>query len=482
MLLKPSCKFNSEFETNSTKTSLVSTQLRKHCNMAYDNVQTTNAFKILSVMGDKFYLSEELADFHFIFKSVDGQCERIPVHKFVLSIVSDVFLSMFNGTWKEKYEAEIVDIPVAAFKEFLQFFYLDRVNLTMENVDKMLYLGDKYDVIACSNGCEKFLTRELTTDNVCWIYGLAIPFAEKLKKYCEAFIAINTKAVFSSIKFMECSPNVLSHIMKLDSLSCSEADIFVICMAWVKNASKAENLTRTIVEVHLEKAFFDIRYRSMTISDFAALISLFGPLFTNEEFQEIIQLLGNTEFPSVLFNPNPRKDFDAIRPKKSLPTFCPKFVTSMLYTPYYIKDIAKTTFSCNEPVVLESLGLNATFIYQNNRYHWLDNEIQPSEMTIVQMPGQMRTDEEIVLHNQTINFKSMRYIKLILPKSILIMPNCMYEIRFKQNPPNNWCTTALMKSKIEIEPDVFIQFHDDPKEEIESSARGLVYALGINPV
>lgn len=43
------------------------------------------------------YSNDRMADFHFVFESADGRCERVPAHKIVLSAVSDVFEKMFNG-------------------------------------------------------------------------------------------------------------------------------------------------------------------------------------------------------------------------------------------------------------------------------------------------------------------------------------------------------------------------------------------------
>ncbi|XP_031639412.1 BTB/POZ domain-containing protein 6-like, partial [Contarinia nasturtii] len=99
---------------------------------------------ILSV-GEQLYLNKDTADFHFICKSADGKDERIPVHKLLLGSVSDVFRAMFSDSWKEKIDVVIPDANATEFKEFLQFFYLGRAKLTMDNIAKVMYLGDKYN-------------------------------------------------------------------------------------------------------------------------------------------------------------------------------------------------------------------------------------------------------------------------------------------------------------------------------------------------
>lgn len=104
------------------------------------------------------YLSEKYAEFHFIFNSTDGKCDRIPVHKVFLSAKSNVFEKMFTGSWSDKWEVEIVDVTASAFREFLQFIYLSKVKLTMENVSDVIDLGKKYNMNECVIVCGEFIT------------------------------------------------------------------------------------------------------------------------------------------------------------------------------------------------------------------------------------------------------------------------------------------------------------------------------------
>ncbi|XP_055317516.1 BTB/POZ domain-containing protein 2-like [Sitodiplosis mosellana] len=239
---------------------------------------------VYSTIGDKLYLSEDRADFHFMFESSDGQYERVAAHKLLLATASDVFEKMFNGSWLEMHEVKIVDALISSFKEFLQFFYLGRVKLTMDNVAKVMYLANKYNVTECLALCTKFLRRTITDDNVCWAYSLAILHEQNdLKRLCELMIALDTKTVFSTTSFLDCDKKTLGHILKLDSFSCSEADVFEACMAWLKNASKKDNLTKEIVKTHLGEWFYEIRYLSMSIESFTKLDPLNGGLFSFEE-------------------------------------------------------------------------------------------------------------------------------------------------------------------------------------------------------
>lgn len=60
-----------------------------------------------------------------MFELADDRYEPVPAHKIFLVTFSDVFRVMLNGTWIEKNEVKICDASPSAFKEILQFIYLD---------------------------------------------------------------------------------------------------------------------------------------------------------------------------------------------------------------------------------------------------------------------------------------------------------------------------------------------------------------------
>lgn len=179
------------------------------------------------------YMNKLTSDVHFTFNS--SYHERIPAHKCLLVVNSNVFNAMFSGFWSEKDEVDIVDASPAAFKEFLQFFYYDEVEITMERVEEVLRLAQKYLVPACVNACMLFLMKNVTNKNVCYLYGLSILADLKdLKKLCEAKISFNSAHIFKTRGFLECDRQTLSHILQLESLTCSEIVTFKACMEWVR--------------------------------------------------------------------------------------------------------------------------------------------------------------------------------------------------------------------------------------------------------
>lgn len=114
--------------------------------------------QLYASIGRKLYLSDETADFHFVFGSDSAEVELVPVHKYVLAAGSEAFHKKFNGPWKESSGVKAPkDVSSAAFKEFLRFFYFDHVTVTKELVDELLNLGEKFHVVECVDVCRKFL-------------------------------------------------------------------------------------------------------------------------------------------------------------------------------------------------------------------------------------------------------------------------------------------------------------------------------------
>lgn len=251
-----------------------------------------------SLIGRQCYLSENLADFHFTFET----SHRIPAHKLLLS-ASDVFQKMFNGSWKEVNEVKVVDASVEAFKEFLQFFYLNDVKMSMENAAEVMNLGTKYNVKQCVNACDELLLHGITYENACRSLELAYIFdRDEVKEECENIIEINTMNVLMSSSFLHCDKKVLSFILMNDSLQCSEAELFKAVMAWVKTKSKENELTKKIIETELGNLFYEFRFRSMTLKEFSDLIPSYGSLFNINEHQDIIQMIASNKYEAKIFS------------------------------------------------------------------------------------------------------------------------------------------------------------------------------------
>ncbi|XP_031639201.1 uncharacterized protein LOC116351261 [Contarinia nasturtii] len=436
---------------------------------------------IFAFIGKKLYLTTELADVHFVFKPKNEPIVRVPAHKTLLAAASNVFATMFNGSWKEKNEVQIGDVSITVFKEFLQFFYLDRVQLTKENVSKVMNLGNMYDMGTCMTVCEKFMKRYLNEDNVCEYYGLGILLDRPgLKSTCEDIIGAETKAVLKSASFQTCDKKTMDAILKLDWLSCSEIELFEAVMSWVKTASKTEDLTKSIVQSYLGESFHEFRFGTITFNEFVSLIPSYGKTFSFDEQQEIIQMIPDKNFQSKMFNGKREKRCEMVPWKDKVNVECNRYLSLYLaVVPYFIKNLETTTFSINEAAFLNGFTCPSLHEHDNGKYYYLEEKLLV-EITIVTTMSNLAnasSDEEIIL------FKGNAYVdskkgKVPLLNPILIKPSCMYEIRLKLNPPKNFASGVLMKSEVQMDSDFKVQFHHDSfLERDRNVSRGLICKL-----
>lgn len=432
------------------------------------NMQTTLEYKlpcqILSTFGKKMYLEEKNSDIHFIFNSNDDQCIKIPAHKLLLTESSEVFSTMFNGSWKEKDEVKIVDASVEAFKEFLQFFYLDKLNITVENVAEVMYLANKYNVDECMAICSIFLKTTLVENDVCLCYKLAIIYEQpSLKKFCELFIKLRTQGVLASDNFLQCDFDVLDHMLML-GLDCSEYELFSACLRRMnsKGRTKAE---KDAAKTELRKLLKHFRFGSMSFGELASLSSLCDDIFTFDEYKEIVQMIHSASFRPKLLN--------GLRLTRSV-TFHSYTVKLKLH-PHYIKNIEKTIFSTDQTIVLECIYCPPVII--TNSANNLSTETKiPSILTIFEYSLSTEPKEKVTLHIQPTQLSGICKIGFLLWRPILIERGKKYEIQFEQSPPRECDTIAELKSEMLGRSDSVFKCHPFPVVNHYNS-NGLVDSL-----
>lgn len=219
--------------------------------------------------------------------------ETVPAHKCLLAIASPVFQTMFFGQLKETGDIRIVDATPNAFREFLQFFYCDKIELTQENIHEVLTLADKYDVAGLINIAGIYLEFLLSNQTVCWVYELAIMFElSHLLVLCKERICAETGAVLATSGFRTCSKLVLGRILESDDLSCDEFVVFKAAMDWSTESCTRSGIEPTPANRRLELGqFFQlIRFPTMTSEEFTRCIAEAG-LFEASEFLSILSYL-----------------------------------------------------------------------------------------------------------------------------------------------------------------------------------------------
>lgn len=115
----------------------------------------------------KLDLGEEFFDVHFQC-CANGEVQYVPANKIILAALSPVLKDMFYGELKLDDVIEIVDADANEFREFLQFFYLRELTLTIENIETISRLAVMYDIIRYVNACSEYIESQLIMDNMCW--------------------------------------------------------------------------------------------------------------------------------------------------------------------------------------------------------------------------------------------------------------------------------------------------------------------------
>lgn len=244
----------------------------------------------------KLFMDEETADVYFVFET-DTDQRRIAAHKIILAKGSSVFQQMFYGVLKESGDVKIVDSSVEGFQEFLQFFYLENVGLTMVNIDNVMNLATKYNVNECLDVCDDFLVQHLKLEDICDGLQLAITFKREYLKYI-LMRKMNSEPdrVFASGGFLNCSRDVLEFILIRPILIC-EKQVFEACMAWANNCCEKSNLDASKMENRREKlgdCMHLIQFGLMNHAEISQCIAEHRGLFDREELEDILTVHQDT--------------------------------------------------------------------------------------------------------------------------------------------------------------------------------------------
>lgn len=249
------------------------------------------------------YLNADAANVWFVFGD-----ERIPGHKFILSKRSPWLDTMFNGALPEGEEVNMNNAGVSteAFKEFLRFIYQKKTQLTMDNIVEAIYLAKLSLFDEFFDACEEFLMNSVTTENIFSVYQLAKLYeTKKLKEICEEIIGKSAEKVIKSPSFVQLEYDNLLEFLQYDGLLCEEKDIFDACIAWARAACTRNNqdpLDPANLRAHLKDSIYEIRFISMTAFEVGACINSCRGLFSAEELEEILLMIGGTRTDINKFN------------------------------------------------------------------------------------------------------------------------------------------------------------------------------------
>ena len=201
----------------------------------------------------------------------------IPAHKFVLSISSPVFEAMFNGELAETRDSiELPDCEYESLLELFRYMYSDEVNLSGSNVMEVLYLVKKYMVPSLANKCTSYLNDNLDPSNVFSILPNAQKFEEKnLVDRGWSVIDQETEEAVKSEGFVTIERSLLEAVVKRDSLTIKEVNLFQAVNLWATKECERQGVTadgevkRRILGEPIVKG---IRFPVMKQDEFARIV------------------------------------------------------------------------------------------------------------------------------------------------------------------------------------------------------------------
>ncbi len=204
--------------------------------------------------------------------------ERIPAHKLILSIGSQVFMAMFYGSGSQMMQPtdnliQLPDVEPEPFKHMLRYLYTDELYVEPDSVMSTLYVAKKYAVNALERECVDFLKVNLKPDNAFMLLQQARLFDElQLAELCLEIIDKHSIEAFQSDCFLDIDLNTLILIIKRDTLGIREAKLYFFVLKWAKNQCSKNNylpINRENQQLVLGDAIKYIRFPLMSKEEFA---------------------------------------------------------------------------------------------------------------------------------------------------------------------------------------------------------------------
>ena len=257
----------------------------------------------------KFMFNDEiLSDVKFVVQtsrhSGNGESEskrrkiEIPAHKFLLSICSPVFFAMFCGEMAETKEH--IDLPDCEYEgifELLRYIYTDEVCLNGNNVMQVMYLAQKYMIPRLSIECTEYLKENLSLSNVFCIFNHAQQYEnQELLLHCWDLIDEETEDVVKSSEFQSMERSFLIKLVKRNSLSIREVELFKAVDCWTKEECKRQKLKvkgSVKRQVLGEQIVKNIRFPIMKQNEFKDVVRK-SKILTAEETSNITKYFRST--------------------------------------------------------------------------------------------------------------------------------------------------------------------------------------------
>lgn len=398
------------------------------------------------------YNLKDGADVWFIIDEV----EPIPGHQWILKAVVPLFKKdLTNGC----NEIHLSGVSVDAFMEFLKFIYLTEPNLTMEIVEGVMHMANRWKSWPIFEECKQFLKKSITKKSTLFLgYQLAAKYQlNDLKALYLDEICVNTYAAFQTDgiwnqSFLTLPYEYIVQILECDSLACKEIVTFNASIAWAKQECTRNGLDPSNVDnlrTQLGDLLYQIRFNLMTIKVAAKCIDLHPKLFTEDELEEILCMIGHVkEFKPKQFNWTVR--YYNLNGKEDL--MCSRLCRTT--SNYNIENQQQITqFTCNRRIELHGIECEWFNRTINCRIPIQIIEFDRNSQLSIRYDGLFEVNSsDGEGQNPSTGFFS-------LDNSIILRPNYTYEIHITfPNLLENSQSSRWLKEKVRIDYDTVFRF------------------------
>lgn len=272
---------------------------------------------------DPYTLSETMATL-FDENSVDctfaihqpntNDVQQIHAHRQLLVGFSERFAEMFAYQIDKSVPFTVSHVSFASLREFVRFFYGDKIKLSTCNAGEILRLAAEYDVKKVLESCVAFAQKHLSIDNVVDTSNISFWYnISSLQDECTQFFVMHAMGVLQSPTFLRCNVEMLLYLLKNYPLICESAFLIDRCIDWAKQQCLTKNLDCTMenVRAELSDCFEYMPFNQLNHQQFIVRYENWPGLFTLAEVAPIMWNLLKTTKPRSIYNSGkPNIDFE----------------------------------------------------------------------------------------------------------------------------------------------------------------------------
>lgn len=353
---------------------------------------------------------------------------KIAANKEILSSASSIFNKM-DDSLSNKKNVMIHTIPKDAPSKFHEFIYKEKKSHEF-NLTDIVHLVKKYGVFIDLTKCAKALQEIFTVDNVCSGYEMALHFNHTaLINLCEEKIISDASDILKSDGFFALNSSTLKHILKLNSLQCSDFDVLFACTRWAECECERQNINAkqmTNLRKQLKTVLDEIHFNAMTVDEFASHIDCYPGFFTNQEIKLFVRNITSKRTAKSDCKQKPQEIYTWSQEKMIR---CERFAMNTANIirifdkkqQYNIQSVDVTEIRCNKMVLLG--GIVLTDIFESiceRKYDSYMEEWQYDES--IRKVQQEFNLFDVIVYEKNLYSKSKQ--KLVVSSSVYVDENC----------------------------------------------------------